>query len=556
MEAIRKRNFLYCLLALFLTANVMIIKKSNIFEVLNDKMTQRNLLEQSKKDYVCDKAGDRLTDKYKTDFREDDRKKKSLSKAQQSIVDFIRDDTYDNIKPYIKHCAIFIVFMVLDIILIFVWISYCSCCCCSCCLFSDSDPSPCCSRINFLISVICNIIVLIISIVILGLLNSFFSRLNGLGCSTFKFIDHMQLGLAPSYTNRQSEWEGLDELINKLENTQEEARDLKTQSNYLNEEIGSKEKDYGEGEQCNTVYNTLKDDSNEINRLLSDSFDDISNTGAIEDLRDVSYTMQDAEDDAGDTIYDSMHDHINKWVKKIFIAIFTLTLIFSCLAISILCLYYFCKINIFRIIYIIIWNISMLLMYLSILASVLFGIIGYVFKDAAQVGQYILSTDNLNSTDPIVFESSDDYVSDLIDICANGNGSFIDVIEGGNELNENLEKWEQHKTNFERTRDNINCGNTSKTNELKGYYGRLMDIVDNSLNLSYNFTNISCSFAKNDKNILLNEADDGGKKGVGLCACSFLVGALLGISVIAGILLVHKYKVPKIQKIKLQIILK
>ena len=197
-EAIRNRTNFYIFLALILTTSLMFLKKSNIPEVLNNRIIPRNLLEQSKKNYVCDKAGSRLTDKYKSGFNEDSIKKESLSDAQQSIIDFIRDQKYDNIKPYIKHCAIFIVFIVLDIIFIFLWISYCSCCCCSCCLFSTAEPNRCCSLIFFLISVICNIIVALISIIVLGVLNSFFSRLNGVGCSAYYFIDHVQLGLAPS----------------------------------------------------------------------------------------------------------------------------------------------------------------------------------------------------------------------------------------------------------------------------------------------------------------------------------------------------------------------
>jgi hypothetical protein len=227
----------------------MVFKKSNISEAINNRITPRNLLEQSKKNYVCDKAGSRLTDKYKTDFNEDSIKKESLSKAQKSIIDFIRDQTYNNIKPYVKHCAIFIVFLVLDIIFIFLWISYCSCCCCSCCLFSTANPNRCCSIIFFLISVLCNLIVVIVSIIVLGVLNSFFSRLNGLGCSAYYFIDHIQLGLAPSYTNHQSEWEGLDGLISKLQNTQTQANNIKNQINTLKNNIDARSTEYGVGKQ-------------------------------------------------------------------------------------------------------------------------------------------------------------------------------------------------------------------------------------------------------------------------------------------------------------------
>ena len=543
-EAIRNRTNFYIFLALFLTTSLMVLKKSNISEVFNNQIIPRNLLEQSKKNYVCDKAGSRLTDKYKSGFNEESIKKESLSDAQQSIIDFIRDQTYDNIKPYIKHCAIFIVFIVLDIIFIFLWISYCSCCCCSCCLFSTANPNRCCSFIFFLISVICNLIVVIISIVVLGVLNSFFSRLNGVGCSAYYFIDHVQLGLAPSYPNHQSEWEGLNGLITKLGNTRTQTKDAKNQIGTLSDDITARNDEYGEGKQCHEQYVALQKNVNDINNLIIDSFDALTDSGAIQDLDEVRRTIQDAEDDSGDTIYDSMHDHTNKWAKRIFVAIFTLTLIFSLLAIVILFLYFCFKSTLFRIIYVVIWNISMLLMILSILAGVIFGIVGYVFSDAVQVGEYILSSENLRSTEPIIFESSDNYTSDLIDTCANGDGNFTKVVEGGNKLNQNLENWKQNRENYINTKNSINCGDDTKTNQLKGYYDRLINVIDQSLDMTYNITNVSCSFAKNDKNIFLNEADTGGIKGIGLCACSFLIGLLLGISVVAGILLVHKYQLP------------
>ena len=63
-----------------------------------------------------------------------------------------------------------------------------------------------------------------------------------------------------------------------------------------------------------------------------------------------------------------------------------------------------------------------------------------------------------------------------------------------------------------------------------------------SLNITNNLTNIKCRFAKNDKNIILNEAESGGKRSVTICTFCFLVGILLGISIVFGILLVHRYK--------------
>ena len=541
MKKSKNENITYFLLAICLTTSLMLIKKSSFLESLNNSLNLRSLIEASKKNYMCDKAGSRLTDKYKTDFNEESIKTEKLSKAQKSIVDFIRKSSYSNIKPYVKKCAIFIAILVIDIILIFIWISYCSCCCCSCCLFSSSTPSKCCSFVLYLIAAICLLAVIIISIIILGVLDSFFDRINGLGCSAFYFLDHARYGLAPSYTNRQGEWEGLDGLITKLENTKSQMNTIKTQSNQLNTDINNIGGNYNEV--CSNEYQTLLTSSNRVNSLITESFNSITTDDAINDLRDVTKTIDDADDDIGNDVYKVLHNHMNKYVIKIIMVVFILTLVFGALGLAFLSLYFFCKSNIFRILYVVVWNVSMLLMLLSILLGVLFGIIGYVFNDAVQVGQYIISSENLNSNDPIVFESSDEYVSDIIDTCANGDGNITNVIEGGTVLNEKLNEWKQIQGNYQQIRDSITCqGNQTKANELKGYYDQLLGMINQSLNMTYNITNVTCSFAKNDKNIFLNEADTGGIKGMGLCVCSLLVGFLLGISILMGILLVHKYK--------------
>ena len=186
----------------------------------------------------------------------------------------------------------------------------------------------------------------------------------------------------------------------------------------------------------------------------------------------------------------------------------------------------------------------MLLMLLSIIMAACFGIAGYLFKDVVQVGNYILSEENLKSNDPLIFDASDDeYISKIVDVCANGDGNFSNVIDGGDVLNEKLAEWKEHQEEYIQIKDSIDCNDETKTSELKNYYTQLLDVINQSLNLTYNITDLSCKFAKNDKNIILNEADEGGIKGIGLCVCSFLVGIFLILSALAGIILVHKYKI-------------
>lgn len=549
------KNYRYFLISIFLTTSLMLIKKYNILEGVKDSIIPRSLFEEKVKNYACDKAGSRLTNKYSNGYTEKDPKSKSLSKAQRSIVDFAKDSSYSNIKPYIKKLGIFIFFLVLDIILIFVWISYCSCCCCSCCLFSSSKPSKLCRTIFFLIAAICNLLVIIFSIVVLGLINPFFKRVNGFVCSAYNFIDHVRYGLAPSYPNNQKEWGGIDGIINLLNYTEIEKDNIEETLDTITSNISP----YKSG-QCKEFLE-LDSYKNSIKDLVNESFSDMEFENEINDLKDANKNFEDADKDIGDDAYDVLHDYINKLAKKICTLIFTLTLIFGILGLSFLCLYFFLKYNVFRIVYVVIWNISMLLMLFAILFAVVFGILGYVLRDAVQVGQYILSPENLDSDDPLLFDSDknkNDYgdnvnydddkkdisVTDLIDECANGDGNFMDLLQENGQLKENIENWEKNQSIYRDKINNIDDPSCTESEKavLRDNYEKLIDVTSVGLNISNNLTSLKCRFARNDKNIILNEVDSAGKKGVALCACSLLVGILLGISVVAGIIFVHKYK--------------
>ena len=531
MKAIRKRTFLYISFALCLTMTLMLVKNSDIFDSQPNSL--RNLLDANKKNYVCDKAGSRLTDKYKTDFDEDNVDKKSLSKSQQAIIDFARDSSYSNIKPFVKKCAIFIVFIVLDIILLVLWISYCCCCCCKCCLFGEAKPSKVCSCIFFVVALFCYLLIIIFSIIVLALVSSFFKRINGLGCSSFHFLDHVRYGLAPDYSNRVNEWDGLEGVIGKIE----KINDIQNDNSIFTSINGAKAK----FSDCSEEYAALEKESDEIKKLKQNSFKELS--AGLGDLESLKNDFDDAENDFGDDLYKAMHDHTNKYAIKLYKAIFSLTLIFGILGLGILILFIFFNNTCLKVVYAIIWNISLLLMIFVILEASSFGIIGYIFEDGVQVGNYILSRDNFESNDPLVFSATDDdYISDLVDICVNGDGNFANVIEGGEAAFSNLNSWENRKKIITVSSKSVKCDTSDElTEELRNYYGDLLNVVDLSLNVTKNITELKCRFAKNDKNIFLNEADSAAKSGIALSALGFLIGIFFAISVFCGILFVYKF---------------
>ena len=187
------KNNKYFLISVFITCSLMLINKSNIFQKFHISGPLRDLYTYIAKEYSCEKAGSRLTEKYTGGFDEETGEPKdNLSEAEQSLVDFIRHSSYSNIKPYLKRCGIYIAFLCLAVLFIIFWISYCSCCCCNCCLFSKLDKTPgSLQTIFYIIGVITNLLVIAFSIVVLCLISPFFSRLNGLFCSTLILFDHL-----------------------------------------------------------------------------------------------------------------------------------------------------------------------------------------------------------------------------------------------------------------------------------------------------------------------------------------------------------------------------
>ena len=529
----KNNNTKYILITLCLTLSLMLFQK----KVLNNSQsTLRNLFDSKFENYICDEAGSRLEDKYKTNFNEKRDEDSKLSKSQNAIIKFARDSTYKNIKPFVKKLAIFFVFIVLDIIFIGLWISYCCCCCCNCCLFKRSGPSKMLSFIFFLIATICCVLVIICSIVVLGTVRPFLRRVNGTGCSAFKFIDHVRDGLSPSYSARANEWVGIRGIKDRLNSVETEKKKIQNDKRELNTK--------GVGEQCKNAFK-VDEDGKIIDDLISSSFS-IDFTDQINNLDDALNTFDDTDDDIGEDVYDAMHDYVNKYVKMITFLIYSLTLVFAALGIAFLFLYCFFKNGCMRIIYVVIWNISMFIMYYAIMLSAVFGILGTILKDGAAVGQYIISSENIESNDPLIFKTDSNYVSNIIDTCANGNGSFTHIIQDSGYLTDNLDDYKTNIESFRNKKTQIQSSTVCNDNEkdkLNEYYDGLIDISNRAVNVSTNLTDIKCGFAKNDKNIILNEIESGGKKALVMSAFGFLAGIFLGISILAGIFLVHKYRV-------------
>ena len=545
MKKKKNGNLKYILISIFITCEIMLLKKINIINNNNDSLIQRKLFQNEIKEYVCNKAGSGLTEKYEGDFEEEPAvEKKELNKAQKSIVNFARNRTYYNIKPYLKRILLFIVFLILDIIFLFLWISYCSCYCCKKCLFKQSKSIKRFRIIAYVISALFNLFVIILSIIILIKINPFFKRINGLGCSVMKFLDHINKGLNPSYPPHSEHWIGLIALIdkfktNKIKFDNIDYTEVENKFNITKYEYG---KSIIEDPKCLSNFSRFEDDKNLFYEFMENSFVNLDFGDSIENLEKSAISIEKTCDDIEDEIYKALHNYINNYIRTSCFAVFALTLLFGLLGFLFLSLYYFLKIDIFRKCYIVIWNCSMFFMIFVILLGVVFGILGYLLEDGVQIWHYILSLENLNNEEPLVFDNNEEFISGVIDNCANGDGDFMDIIQEGIMVLSTFEKLFFQLTLFQL--EEVNCSIVARDAMIE-YYEVMLDRMDQAYNISMDLFDIKCSFVKNDKNIILNQINSGGNKGIILSTLQLFVGIFFGISILGGILLAHKYKLLK-----------
>ena len=126
-------------------------------------------------------------------------------------------------------------------------------------------------------------------------------------------------------------------------------------------------------------------------------------------------------------------------------------------------------------------------MFISIMAiiiSAIYGSLGYLFND-----------------DPIIFTKKNDFLSEIIIECADGDGHLFDIIS------QEITSWDYSLQSI--LEEQLKQINESCVDEVKGiisdYYQTMINNTYILLSSTGELFNISCAFAKNDKNIILNE---------------------------------------------------
>ena len=512
---------------------IFLIKEKSPFTI-------RKLFNNEIKEYICNKADSNLMNKYKNGFDEETmNKKEGLNKEQRALIEFFKNPKYENIKSYLKRIGVFIAILVLDVIFIFLWILVCVCCHKKICLFKKDKLTKIKCRIISSIVFIFNLLVIIFSIIVIILSTSFFKNVNGLGCSFMIFFDHINYGLSPSYANEAQHWLGLIGTIEKLKTNEEKFHNINynnieqafNNAKYTFENIGHTE--------CINSFDVIEEDKNEFYNFFNSIYKNINFDSKIKLIEKGKNVIEKTSEKIEGKLYDTLSNTVNNYIKNSIISFFILILFFSFMSLIILYLHYLKKNTYSKILYIINWNILTFLMIITILMSTTSGVIGFLLKDGIQIYYYIFSLENLVNDNPLILITKNKFLGSLIDTCANNGESFIDVFEKGVSALTDTEK-DYYKEKISELNEK-HC-DTELKNKLVKFYEELIEIVQIVYDITADLLDIKCSFVRNDVNIILKEVDSGGEKGIYLSLYQFLVGIFLGISIFAGVILVHKYE--------------
>ena len=178
-----------------------------------------------------------------------------------------------------------------------------------------------------------------------------------------------------------------------------------------------------------------------------DSFDTISNNSTgdvLESLNQGQDTLNEIKDSFNDIkgeiedIFVDSSDTIDEYGKLGFKLVFgvlglmnialAVFVLFICLFSGKMCTNCCCCRCLFKFLTHLLWNILYLLMFITFLIGFLFAFIGTIGNDVMSVVSFIVSKDNLGKDGENIIVDQLGEAKDYLDICINGNGSIIDLL--------------------------------------------------------------------------------------------------------------------------------
>ena len=368
----------------------------------------------------------------------------------------------EDAKEYFSNSPGYILLLALIILLIILWIPYTICICCKCC---KCIPKEClnCPNIMIIGAIILCGLVLINCFIGYSENSNILNGIYGLGCSALKIEQHLING--DDYKSEKPYWAGINEIINKLEETSNEISTLKNKTDEVKSQMTKIEQSFDDFVQNLAIeYDTKKNYqlknpnpgqvefvpdyllkygnyttkdtalwaiNEELSGFKTESFDTINSviniidiagkakeiSGNIGNISDnINKYATDIDKTIGDQVrkYDTDLDQVNYYSRVTMNILFSVNLALGLGVGASLILILCC--NCGNCILCISWFFLYALMILSFLLGAAFGLMGSFFQDISGGANNILN--DLNSI------NIEQEYKDIAQICLHGNGSL------------------------------------------------------------------------------------------------------------------------------------
>ena len=483
----------------------------------------RNLVTNEDMENRCSKTNKEFKEKYQNGYFTNINYKE-LDDYQILIKDVIEGEklNFETIKSYLPRIFIYGIFLIVDVILIFVWIIYCACCCCG---KNRKSSGSICGKCSFIIFLILSVSVILLCVLGYFLVPCFTKSIYGVVCSLYKLVFHFLEGTKEDYGN-EINWqgvEGIDHLLDKFD---------------LINRISKFECD--DGDTLCTSYKKFfedfqkeRDDNNGLIGKLKNAKEEIDSASGV------FKSLKSSQLNSIETYIEDYKKYFKCSLFYLFLAIF----LFSFLCLLFLIIYFACNCECISCLFHVFWNIEMIIIIATMLVGILFGIFGVVSKDGVSILKYATSWDNLNNSNPFILKDIND--ADKINQCFNGDTGVLFTFEGSykNEMNysEFIEQYYKLQ-NSEEYKDKNKIDIMEAYDEL---YSGIKAMVELNSNLNSKEINkiFDCNYVKYDFNILLDEIKSSVAKLSCLLSLIIIVADLAAaISILFGIIVINNYK--------------
>ena len=482
------------------------------------KNTPKNFLEKYKDSQVTDETfleEDSLTDKYK---------------YQKVLRDMIKAKKVDKLSKYLPRIIMYVIFLVVDIILFIMWFVLCGCCCCG---KKRKEPANCCSKCYFTLFFFFSIIAILVCVYGIIIAPSLYQSINGVICSLYKLVFHFTEGTKNDFPdNNWKGFEGINDLIKEYD--------------YINN-TNNLEKCNNDDEYCGAYNDTASYLEEEKKNNNTNFFNDLKKSAQT--INSTSEAINNIKNETLDEIEDVMKI-FDKYCKLSLYVLFFAIIAFSLLGLLTLTPYFVCNCNCISCLFHLFWNIELLIILLTILVGIGFGISGVVGKDAVILLKYAKSEENIFSDDSFLlnFTFNKEY-KDITNICFNKDGNISShVFDSEAEYKSNIKEYSKQINEFEQQYLKLKGENRDPKSKIVVLYEEMNKIISYLKNLNYNLNKknltdiFDCSFFKKDLEILLIELKDTLAKNLCFFSSVILIADLVAfLSVLFGVALISNY---------------